>query len=214
MIDHEKYTACKVVRLCSNIYCIGSICENKFIVDAVVIGGNYPTVSHLPYLDIYTGMGDKKEIAEFFEKLTLKYWDVINLVFEGFTSGQPRMYYCEDEDDDVNFEFPCTVGMYIITNKGDFAVPAPIWTKVVLGIISEYNTVTMVDMSPALRVQALHRDKRCLCCGKRVSDGETLEATYIIPIKDGGKQELDNLQTLCTKCSLGNIENKFDFLHN
>ena len=213
MVDHEKYTACKVVRLCSDIYCIGSTYDSKFIVDAVVIGGNYPTVSRISYLDIHEGIGDKKEITEFFEKITLKYWDVINLVFEGFTSGQPRMYYCEDEDNDVNLEFPCTIGMYIITNKGDFAVPAPIWTKVVLDTISEYNTVTRVDMSPAIRVQVLHRDKRCLCCGKTIKDNVTLEVVHIIPLKNGGKQEIDNLQTLCTECRLGNSENRFDFLH-
>ncbi len=77
-----------------------------------------------------------------------------------------------------------------------------------LGLIStqkasEFHTevkkrrARMHYINPKLRLAVLERDgQKCLLCGER----EDLEVDHVIPVKDGGKSEIDNLQTLCHRC--------------
>lgn len=60
-----------------------------------------------------------------------------------------------------------------------------------------------------LRVQVLARDGyRCLMCGR--SNGEVrLEVDHVIPVADGGTDELDNLATLCRDCNAGKSAYRF-----
>lgn len=54
-----------------------------------------------------------------------------------------------------------------------------------------------------IRVQVLVRDKyRCKMCG-RSKDEVPLEVDHIIPVFDGGTDELKNLATLCRDCNRG-----------
>lgn len=58
-------------------------------------------------------------------------------------------------------------------------------------------------MGKQIRVQVLVRDKyRCQMCG-RTKDEVPLEVDHIIPISDGGTDELSNLATLCRDCNRG-----------
>lgn len=61
-----------------------------------------------------------------------------------------------------------------------------------------------------LRTEVFERDNfTCQMCGYSASqiyaDGEKvkLEADHIIPLAEGGKTEVDNLQTLCARCNAG-----------
>lgn len=63
-----------------------------------------------------------------------------------------------------------------------------------------------IRKSPSLkdRYATFHRDGyRCRACGSGVDDGAKLEIDHIIPIEWGGKNELDNYQTLCQPCNAG-----------
>lgn len=53
-----------------------------------------------------------------------------------------------------------------------------------------------------LRHKVFERDGyRCRECGASVDDGATLEIDHIVPVAKGGKNDIDNLQTLCKKCN-------------
>lgn len=39
--------------------------------------------------------------------------------------------------------------------------------------------------------------KKCLCCGTEKS----IHLDHVVPVKKGGKDELDNLQPLCRDCN-------------
>lgn len=52
--------------------------------------------------------------------------------------------------------------------------------------------------------EVLARDKwTCLSCGRTAKDGVTLEVDHILPRSKGGKDSIENLQTLCKKCNIG-----------
>jgi hypothetical protein len=52
--------------------------------------------------------------------------------------------------------------------------------------------------------QVLARDNwTCLSCGRTAKDGITLEVDHILPRSKGGKDSIENLQTLCKKCNIG-----------
>jgi 5-methylcytosine-specific restriction endonuclease McrA len=55
-----------------------------------------------------------------------------------------------------------------------------------------------------LRYEVLKRDGgRCVLCGNSKKDGVKLHVDHILPRSKGGKDTLDNLQTLCEPCNLG-----------
>jgi len=60
-------------------------------------------------------------------------------------------------------------------------------------------------ISPKLRALVLSRDgSRCLMCGAKAGDlGVTLEVDHVVPVADGGTDDLDNLATLCQPCNRG-----------
>jgi len=54
-----------------------------------------------------------------------------------------------------------------------------------------------------LRMQVLTRDGyRCCACGRTSADVE-LHVDHVVPVSKGGKDTLENLQTLCKDCNLG-----------
>jgi 5-methylcytosine-specific restriction endonuclease McrA len=57
---------------------------------------------------------------------------------------------------------------------------------------------------PGLRYEVLKRDGgRCVLCGNSKKEGVKLHVDHIVPRSKGGKDTLDNLQTLCQPCNLG-----------
>lgn len=58
-------------------------------------------------------------------------------------------------------------------------------------------------LSPKLRYNVLRRDGfTCQYCGRTAQDG-LLEIDHIVPIKMGGTNDIDNLQTACKECNRG-----------
>ncbi len=61
-------------------------------------------------------------------------------------------------------------------------------------------------ISDRLRYQVLKRDNfKCCACGASPAKEPSVELhiDHIIPWSKGGKTEINNLQTLCSKCNLG-----------
>lgn len=55
-----------------------------------------------------------------------------------------------------------------------------------------------------VRHEVFKRDGyRCRECGASIDEGATLEIDHIIPVANGGTNDIDNLQTLCKKCNRG-----------
>jgi hypothetical protein len=60
-------------------------------------------------------------------------------------------------------------------------------------------------INPKLRYQILKRDNfSCVLCGKTAKD-DLLQIDHIIPVVKGGKNEIDNLRTLCRECNNGKM---------
>jgi hypothetical protein len=61
-----------------------------------------------------------------------------------------------------------------------------------------------VRVMPAIRWQVFQRDGwRCVACGRGAHDEVILHVDHIVPRSRGGRDELDNFQTLCNACNLG-----------
>jgi 5-methylcytosine-specific restriction endonuclease McrA len=61
-----------------------------------------------------------------------------------------------------------------------------------------------VRVMPAIRWQVFQRDNwKCAACGRNSQDGIILQVDHILPRSKGGKDTLDNFQTLCNVCNLG-----------
>ena len=57
---------------------------------------------------------------------------------------------------------------------------------------------------PGVRWQVFQRDNwKCVACGRSAEDGIILHVDHIMPRSKGGRDELDNYQTLCNVCNIG-----------
>lgn len=66
------------------------------------------------------------------------------------------------------------------------------------------SRVERSKMSESMRYDVLKRDNfRCQICGASSKDGANLQVDHIIPVSKGGKTEMNNLQTLCSRCNIG-----------
>jgi len=65
---------------------------------------------------------------------------------------------------------------------------------------------TSRDINLRLRFKIMQRDNfKCCACGKAPATDPTVElhVDHIMPWSKGGETEIENLQTLCSKCNLG-----------
>lgn len=63
-------------------------------------------------------------------------------------------------------------------------------------------------ISSALRYKVFEKDGfKCVMCGATAATGAALEADHIVPRAKGGKNVLENLQTLCDRCNRGKSAN-------
>jgi 5-methylcytosine-specific restriction enzyme A len=58
-----------------------------------------------------------------------------------------------------------------------------------------------ISLPPEVRKYVFQRDNyQCQSCGKKASETE-LSIDHIIPLAQGGKNDISNLQTLCQHCN-------------
>lgn len=63
---------------------------------------------------------------------------------------------------------------------------------------------TKIRVMPALRWQVFQRDQwKCVACGRNSHDGAILHVDHIVPRSRGGRDVLENFQTLCDVCNIG-----------
>ena len=68
----------------------------------------------------------------------------------------------------------------------------------------ERLTINRIKVMPGIRWQVFKRDNwRCVACGKSADDNVILHIDHIIPRSKGGKDEINNYQTLCETCNIG-----------
>jgi 5-methylcytosine-specific restriction endonuclease McrA len=61
-----------------------------------------------------------------------------------------------------------------------------------------------IKVMPAIRWQVFQRDNwKCVSCGRSAANDVILHVDHIVPRSKGGKDELDNYQTLCHICNIG-----------
>jgi len=61
-----------------------------------------------------------------------------------------------------------------------------------------------IKVQTGLRWQVFKRDNwKCLACGRRAEDNVILHIDHIIPRSKGGKDEIENYQTMCDICNIG-----------
>ncbi|OIP00735.1 MAG: hypothetical protein AUJ97_07710 [Bacteroidetes bacterium CG2_30_32_10] len=61
-----------------------------------------------------------------------------------------------------------------------------------------------IKVMPGIRWQVFKRDNwRCVACGQSADDNVILHIDHIIPRSKGGKDEINNYQTLCETCNIG-----------
>lgn len=76
---------------------------------------------------------------------------------------------------------------------------------------------SIIDNKPSvlteeMKGQVLERDHyTCVCCDKQNGKGVRLQIDHILPVTMGGKNEIDNLQTLCMQCNLEKGTNEIDY---
>ena len=59
-----------------------------------------------------------------------------------------------------------------------------------------------IKLTWALREACFTRDNfTCRACGHHDTAGASLQGDHIVPVTKGGKNELSNLQTLCSVCN-------------
>lgn len=64
--------------------------------------------------------------------------------------------------------------------------------------------INKLGIYPSLRYKILRRDNfKCVFCGWGREEGMRLEVDHIIPVCRGGKNNLNNLRTLCKMCNVG-----------
>ncbi len=65
------------------------------------------------------------------------------------------------------------------------------------------HKVELWDFPPAVKKAILERDGyRCVVCGKGIEDGVELVVDHKIPKDKGGTNDIENGETLCSKCNL------------
>ncbi len=61
-----------------------------------------------------------------------------------------------------------------------------------------------VRVMPGIRWQVFQRDRwRCVACGRSAADNVVLHVDHIVPRSKGGKDTIENYQTLCNLCNVG-----------
>jgi len=71
-------------------------------------------------------------------------------------------------------------------------------------ILIKERAENKIKVMPGIRWQVFKRDNwKCTSCGRRAEDNTILHVDHIIPRSKGGRDVLENYQTLCETCNIG-----------
>lgn len=103
-----------------------------------------------------------------------------------------------------DFTVAAVVKGHFMQNKG-YRLPGLHYEKTTLAADAVPSKTRQGRSVPyGLRFHVLERDgSRCLACGATPKDGAKLHVDHVVPWTQGGRTELGNLQTLCSRCNLG-----------
>lgn len=159
-----------------------------------------------------------RELLNHFKAIEKVYGDylIVDYYFNGIflTDDDLHMHHClfgaddeEFEDEGFNLHLlgePLTKFVDDLTQQKQLGNIHVKEIKVIL----MYNKPTKskrkrTHIPRGLRKEVFKRDNyTCVECGASKDDGATLHIDHKIPVSKGGTDELDNLQTLCSKCNL------------
>ena len=70
--------------------------------------------------------------------------------------------------------------------------------------LAQLKAEVKIKVMPGIRWQVFQRDNwKCVACGRSAEDEIILHVDHITPRSKGGRDELDNYQTLCNICNIG-----------
>lgn len=135
-----------------------------------------------------------------------KYVEIETKIFNKLILKPPLEFKTE-----VNIEYRSPKGRkhYNKREVFSYSVFKTIFNQSVKNLIEKetktyHSKVERAKLTPALRYKILCKDNfKCQICGKSAKDGVILHVDHIVPVSKGGRTEIDNLRTLCSKCNLG-----------
>lgn len=148
-------------------------------------------------------------------KMNVKITDENDSRFKNFgISIKPICYELKTKEGIIGYET-----IYFILPDKDVDYPIDKWYDKIskkwrLKLRGELNTKSNKrkrnPIDSKLRHECFKRDNyRCLECGNTNKESQ-LHADHIIPVSQGGVDELDNLQTLCEVCNLAKSNKSWD----
>ena len=101
-----------------------------------------------------------------------------------------------------DFAIAAVVKGHFMQNKG-YKLPGLHYEKLTLSASAAFRKKLGRSIPAGFRYQVLERDGCCLACGATPKGGAKLHVDHIVPWSQGGRTELNNLQTLFARCNLG-----------
>lgn len=103
-------------------------------------------------------------------------------------------------------EIPCNY--YYVTKAEKYSEEKMNKEKELIDKKEELDKIRLIEQGRIykgrLRQMIFERDEyTCKLCGKKITDGVSLEVDHIVEWEDGGKTTYDNGQTLCSDCNKG-----------
>ncbi len=167
--------------------------------------------------ELYAGLLTNRENRDAFLQAAAQIADTPEEVMA--SSGLPVKKFRETEDEMVremigSIREDSTVEIHLryCTPKGEYLAERTVRTDY-RGLKEAYSSHRKQEaarlaeeyerskLSASLRYDVMIRDRfRCVLCGASQEDGAELYVDYIRPVSEGGKTEMDNLRTICSRC--------------
>ena len=157
------------------------------------------------------------EYEELKKNINIEEAKKLKLKQDKYMDNQLKLYNDYKQKPDIDFK----VVIYINYKSPKGKVQDKVYKKYnkeqFLKIMDEYKKLKNQDrlleissrierakMSESMRYDILKRDNyKCQICGMTAKEGAKLQVDHIIPVSKGGKTEMSNLQTLCSRCNIG-----------
>jgi len=105
----------------------------------------------------------------------------------------------ESDLDSLRKNFPKLIEKYYSDDEFDETETSEIPIEEIMS-----KAETKIKVQAGIRWQVFKRDDwKCVACGRSAEDNIILHIDHIIPRSKGGKDEMDNYQTLCETCNIG-----------